>query len=133
MAKQVSTFLMFTGGAEEAIRFYAGLFENARVESVERYGAEDAGPAGKLKQGLLTIGDQRLMAFDSPIKHEFAMTPSISLFVECDSAEEVERLASALGEGGAVLMPFDEYDFAMRFSWVNDRFGLSWQLCYEKK
>ena len=42
-------------------------------------------------------------------------------------------MAAALGEGGEVLMPLDAYDFAVRFTWLNDRFGLSWQLCYERR
>ena len=133
MTNRVSTFLMFEGCAEEAVRFYEGLFPNARLDKLERYAATDAGPIGKVRQASLTIGEHRLIAFDSPIKHEFGMTPSISLFVACDTAEEVDRLAAALGEGGAVLMPIDSYDFALRYTWLNDRFGLSWQLCHEQR
>jgi len=62
------------------------------------------------------------------VKHQFTFTPSISLFVDCDSETELEELFSRLSAGGAVLMPLDNYGFSTRFGWVNDRFGLSWQL-----
>ncbi len=132
MVQQVSTFLMFPGCAEEAVRFYEGLFPEARIEGLERFTPTDSGPAGKVKQAVLVLGGHRLIAFDSPVKHEFGMTPAISLFVECENAEELDRIATALGEGGTVLMPADSYDFAVRFTWLNDRFGLSWQLCFER-
>ena len=58
----------------------------------------------------------------------FTFTPSISLFVECESDAEIERLAGALGEGGQFMMPLGDYGFSRRFAWVSDRFGVSWQI-----
>lgn len=55
-------------------------------------------------------------------------TPSMSLFVECDTEEEVERLFAALSDGGSALMPLGDYGFSRRFGWVADRFGITWQL-----
>ncbi len=133
MIKQVSTVLMFNGRAEEAARFYAGLFTNAELRKLELYKPTDAGPPGKVKQAVLTLDLHRLIIFDSPVRHEFGMTPSVSLFVECYDARELDRLAAGLGEGGTVLMPADEYEFATRFTWLNDRFGLSWQLCHDPR
>jgi predicted 3-demethylubiquinone-9 3-methyltransferase (glyoxalase superfamily) len=121
MAERVSTFLMFEGKAEEAARAYADLF-GVEIEGLER--RDD----GKVQAASLTIAGQRIMLFDSPVHHEFTFTPAISLFVECDSEAEVDRLAEALGEGGAVMMPLQTYDFARRFTWLEDRFGVSWQL-----
>ena len=68
------------------------------------------------------------MCFDSPVKHAFTFTPASSLFVECESEDEIDRIAAALGDGGAVLMPLADYGFSRRFTWLNDRFGVSWQL-----
>lgn len=62
------------------------------------------------------------------MKHDFSFTPSSSTFVEFGSAAELEQAFQTLSEGGQVLMPLDNYGFSRRFGWVNDRFGVSWQL-----
>ncbi len=62
------------------------------------------------------------------MKHAFTFTPSMSLFVECESPGEFERLHEQLAAGGETLMPPDDYGFSTRFAWLNDRFGVSWQL-----
>lgn len=78
---KVTPFLMFTGRAEEALQFYAGLLDDAAIEVIERYGPEGPGAEGSVMHARLRIGDQALMAFDSPPVHEFDFTPSLSLFV----------------------------------------------------
>ena len=60
--------------------------------------------------------------------HGFTFTPSFSVWIETESTEELERPFTALAEGGAQLMPLGDYGFSRRFGWVNDRFGVSWQL-----
>ena len=62
------------------------------------------------------------------MKHAFTFTPASSLFVECETEDGIGRIAAALGDGGAVLMPLGHYGFSRRFTWLNDRFGVSWQL-----
>ena len=79
----------------------------------------------------LTIHGQPIAVNDSPVEHAFDFTPSQSFFLECDSAAELDRLAAELGQDGAALMPADAYGFSERFAWVNDRFGVSWQLNYQ--
>ena len=59
-----------------------------------------------------------------------SFTPSTSFFVTCESESEVDRLFVALSEGGSVLMGLDSYPFAKRYAWVQDRFGVSWQLLF---
>lgn len=126
--KQIRTFLMFDGRAEEAIRLYTSLFEDSEVISIERYVESGPGAAGSVKQAVFALGGREYMAIDSPTKHEFTFTPAISLFVECDSNTELERLFGELSQGGSVLMPLDSYGFSQRFGWLADRFGVSWQL-----
>ena len=128
MTASVRPFLMFEGSAEAAMTFYVELFPDAEIISIERYGAEGPGPEGTVFRASFRLADQTILCIDSPVKHAFGFTPSISLFVECDSEAELERLAAALREGGAVMMPLDDYGFSRRFTWVEDRFGVSWQL-----
>lgn len=68
------------------------------------------------------------MCSDSYIKHAWDFTPGVSMFVECRSIEELEKLLKALSENGQVLMPADNYGFSEKFAFLEDRFGISWQL-----
>jgi predicted 3-demethylubiquinone-9 3-methyltransferase (glyoxalase superfamily) len=122
----ITTFLMFEGRAEEAMEFYASLFEGAEITSIERYDEGDA--KGTVKRATLRLPGQTLICVDSPVEHAFGFTPAISLFVDCESDDEVDRLFAALTEGGTVLMGLAAYPFSQRFGWVDDRFGVSWQL-----
>ena len=128
MAGEINPFLMFANGAETAMRFYASLFPDAKIESLVRYGAEGPGAEGSVKQAVLVLLGRKLEFFDSPVRHAFTFTPAISFAVTCDDAAEVDHLFAKLSEGGQVLMGLDQYPFATRFGWVNDRFGVSWQL-----
>jgi predicted 3-demethylubiquinone-9 3-methyltransferase (glyoxalase superfamily) len=66
------------------------------------------------------------------VKHQFAFTPSMSLHVTCTTEEEIDRLFVSLSVGGQILMPLDSYPFAKKYTWLNDRFGVSWQLALAK-
>jgi predicted 3-demethylubiquinone-9 3-methyltransferase (glyoxalase superfamily) len=127
-AATVSTFLMFEGNAQEAMSLYASVFPGVRIERIERYGPGEPGPQGTVKVAHLDLNGHRLMFSDSYVKHAFTFTPSISLFVDFASAEELDSAFTRLSEGGAVLMPLDNYGFSRRFGWCSDRFGVSWQL-----
>jgi len=125
---QISTFLMFEGKAEEAMTFYVSLFADARVDNIARYGAGEQGAEGSVMHASFTLRGQRFMCIDSPAKHSFGFTPAISIFVDCESENEIAHLHKALSRDGMTLMPLDKYPFAEKFSWVADRFGVSWQL-----
>lgn len=75
-----------------------------------------------------SLAGQNVMCIDSPAKHAFTFTPAFSFFVDCASEDEVRRYAAALGEGGQTFMPLGNYGFSQLFTWVGDRFGVSWQL-----
>jgi predicted 3-demethylubiquinone-9 3-methyltransferase (glyoxalase superfamily) len=125
---KITTFLLFEGRAEEAMLFYTSLFAGSEITSMTRYGPDDAGAEGTVQHATFSLAGQQFMCIDSPASHGFSFTPSMSLYVECVSVDEIERLYEALGQGGQVLMPLDSYGFSPKFGWVNDRFGVSWQL-----
>ena len=124
----IRPFLMFEGAAEEAMSLYVSLFPGSRVDSIRKYGPGEPGPEGTVQLASFTLAGQTVMCIDSPAKHAFTFTPSFSFFVDLETGEELERLAAILGEGGAVMMPLDNYGFSRRFTWLSDRFGVSWQL-----
>lgn len=128
MSATVQPFLMFQGQAEEAMNFYVSLLPNSRIDDVARYGPGQPGPEGSVMLARFTVGGQTIKCIDSPVKHAFTFTPAFSLFVDCESEEEIQRIYGALVEGGEALMPIGEYGFSRRFGWVNDRFGVSWQI-----
>ncbi len=123
----IAPFLMFEGKAEEAVRFYVSIFEGS-VESIEYQDTGEPGGESSVKQIRFTLHGQNFLCIDSPMPHSFTFTPSISFFITCDSEAEVDRLFAALSDGGEILMPLDAYPFSRRYGWVNDRFGISWQL-----
>ena len=128
-AATVSTFLMFQqGDAQEAMTLYASVFPGAGVERIERYAAGEPGPEGTVKVAHFDLNGHRLMFSDSYVKHAFTFTPSVSLFVDFASADELDAAFAKLAEGGKVFMPIDNYGFSRRFGWCSDRFGVSWQL-----
>jgi len=128
MANRYATFLMFEGDAAQAIELYTTVFPDAEIVRLDHFGPDDQGPEGTVQGAELRFGDQRLMFFDSPAPHNFTFTPSISIFVDFASEEDLERAYAQLLEGGEVAMPLNNYGFSRRFGWVNDRFGVSWQL-----
>jgi predicted 3-demethylubiquinone-9 3-methyltransferase (glyoxalase superfamily) len=120
--------------AAEAITLYTSLFEEGRVVSREPWpegapgleGLEDPSQAVQLAEIEIVAG-QRLRLSDTLIRHDWDMTPGVSLWIDCADASEQERVFAALVEGGMALMPLDDYGFGP-FGWVRDRFGVTWQL-----
>ncbi len=122
MITTAAPFLMFQGRCEEALTFYAAALPGARIVTLDKK------PDGTVAMARLAIAGLEIMANDSPPVHDFDFTPSASTFLTVDSPVEVDALAAALGDGGRMLMPPNAYGFSQRFGWVQDRFGVSWQI-----
>jgi len=119
---------MFEGRAEEAMRLYVALFPGSEITRIVKYGPGEQGKEGSVKRAEFSLAGHHLACIDSPIQHAFTFTPAVSLFVDCGSPEEFDRAFAELSAGGAVLMPPGNYGFSSQFTWINDRFGVSWQL-----
>jgi predicted 3-demethylubiquinone-9 3-methyltransferase (glyoxalase superfamily) len=124
----VTPFLMFQGEASQAIDLYVAAIPGGEVLEMSRDGPEGPGPEGTVMRATLSLAGQRLMVIDSPVKHAFGFTPAASLFVNCASEAELDRLVGTLGEGGQMLMAPGDHGFSRKFCWLADRFGVSWQL-----
>jgi predicted 3-demethylubiquinone-9 3-methyltransferase (glyoxalase superfamily) len=119
---------MFPDSAEEAMQFYVSLFRGSEIGQVIRYGPGEQGAEGSIKRADFTLAGQSVICIDSPVKQTFTFTPSVSLFVECETEKELDTVFGQLSKGGEVMMPPDNYGFSKKFCWLSDRFGMSWQL-----
>jgi predicted 3-demethylubiquinone-9 3-methyltransferase (glyoxalase superfamily) len=130
MAVSVSPFLMFEGDAEEAVSLYVSVIPDSRIDAIEHFGEDGPGRDGTTRRMSFTLAGHPYMALDSPIEHKFSFTPSISLFVTVADEAQFDTIYKALSHLGQVMMPVAAYPFARKFSWFNDRFGVSWQLSF---
>jgi predicted 3-demethylubiquinone-9 3-methyltransferase (glyoxalase superfamily) len=121
--------------AEEAAHLYTSLFDDAGITAVTRYPESMDNPGGKPRGSVLTVelelAGQPFTALNGG--PQFVLNPTISLFVFVATPGEVDRLFAGLAEAGAVMMPLDEYPWSSRYAWVQDRFGVSWQLMLESQ
>ena len=127
--EKITPFLMFQGGkAEEAMNYYTTLIEDSEITSISRYGANENGDEGTVMHATFSLKGQEFMCIDSNLKHEFSFTPSFSIYITCDSEKEIDNLYEKLMTDGQALMPLGDYGFSEKFGWINDQFGVSWQL-----
>lgn len=124
---QVTPFLMFQGNAEKAMKFYTSHIAESAITSIIRYGANEAGVEGTVVRANFELKGQKFMCIDSNAKHGFDFTPSYSMFITCDSEEEIDTLYATFVQGGEELMPLGSYGFSQKFGWLVDQFGVSWQ------
>ena len=115
-------FLMFQGRCEAALEFYVATLPDTRIVSLDRK------PDGTVAMARLSVAGLEIMANNSPPVHDFDFTPSTSTFLGVDDPDQVDALATALSVDGKVMMAANNYGFSRRFAWVQDRFGVSWQI-----
>lgn len=122
-AHKITPSLMFTGErhgrAEEAMRFYASLFEDSSVDTIERYGPGDPDPAeGTVKYAEFTLAGQGFRAMDRSLAHDFTFNEAVSFLVPCEDQDEVDHFWKAFTEEGE----------ESRCGWLKDPYGVSWQI-----
>jgi predicted 3-demethylubiquinone-9 3-methyltransferase (glyoxalase superfamily) len=114
--QKITPFLWFDGNAEEAMNHYVSIFKNSKVGSTMRYGDAGPGPKGAVMAVTFQLDHQAFFALNGG--PQFKFTEAISLFVNCETQDEVDYFWDRLGAGGQTG----------RCGWLKDKFGLSWQV-----
>jgi predicted 3-demethylubiquinone-9 3-methyltransferase (glyoxalase superfamily) len=114
--QKITPFLWFDGNAEEAMSHYVSIFKNSKIVSVMRYGDAGPGPNGSVMGATFQLDGQEFFALNGG--PQFKFTEAISLFVHCETQEEVDYFWEKLGDSG----------HKGRCGWLKDKFGLSWQV-----
>ncbi|MDX1615419.1 MAG: VOC family protein [Candidatus Promineifilaceae bacterium] len=129
-AQKITPNLWFDSQAEEAVEFYVSVFPDSSVGDISRYDGAAAEVSGQAEGSAMTVpfelAGYRFVALNGG--PQFKLTPAVSFFVYCDTVDEVDELFAELSDGGAILMPLQAYPFSDRYGWVQDKYGLSWQL-----
>jgi len=134
--QKIIPFLWFDNQAEEAVNYYTSIFKDSKTGIIVRYskaGAVAAGrPQGSVMTASFNLNGQEFVALNGG--PAFKYNPSVSFFVNFDPSknknarQDLDTLWSKLSQAGKELMPLDKYPFSERYSWVQDRYGISWQL-----
>lgn len=123
--EKITPHLWFDKEAKEAAKLYTSLFENSKIKNTTTIHDTPSGDAD-----IVTIelaGQEFTLLNAGP---HFKINPSISFMVACKTKEEVEKLHGRLVEGGSELMPLGEYPFSAKYAWIQDKYGVSWQLSF---
>jgi predicted 3-demethylubiquinone-9 3-methyltransferase (glyoxalase superfamily) len=121
----ITPHLWFDKEAKEAAEFYTSLLPDSKVTNITML--HDT-PSGDCDIVSFVLANQPFMAISAgPL---FKFNPSVSFHVKCKTKEEVDAIWEKLSSGGKVLMSLDAYPFSERYGWVEDTYGLSWQVIY---
>ena len=116
VSQKIAPFLWFDGKAEQAANFYVSVFRNSKVLSVTRYGEAGPGPKGSVMSAVFQLEGQEFYALNGG--PQFKFSPAISMFVNCETQQEVDELWEKLSAGGKTN----------RCGWLDDKFGVTWQI-----
>lgn len=128
--QSITPSFWFDDQAEEAVSFYVSLFRNSKAGHKSYYNEDIAEACGVTAGSIMAIDfqleGQDFIAING--NSEYLSTPAVSFFVACETPEEVDRLWQKLSESGTPLMELGKYPFSEKYGWVQDKFGVSWQL-----
>ncbi len=123
--QKITTHLWFDKEAKEAAAFYTSVFSDAKIKSAT---VLHHTPSGSVDMLTIELSGQEFTLISAgPL---FKFNPSVSFLVACDTKEEVDALWEKLSAGGLALMEIGEYPFSGRYGWVQDKYGLSWQVMF---
>lgn len=129
-SQKIIPHLWFDNQAQEAAAFYTSIFDRSYTGPITHYGKAGFDIHGQPEGHVMTVEFElegyRFIALNGG--PHFTFNPAISFFVTCETEEEIDRLWEQLIEGGTPLMPLDTYDWSNKYGWLQDRYGVSWQL-----
>jgi predicted 3-demethylubiquinone-9 3-methyltransferase (glyoxalase superfamily) len=132
MEEGIIPFLTFQeNNAEEAMNYYVQIFDNSEIIEIQRYGKDSPAKEGTIMKAIFELNGKKFICSDSYIQHDWTFSPAISMFVECNTENELDALFKKLSKNGKVYMELNNYGFSQKFGWVEDKFGVSWQLNLE--
>jgi predicted 3-demethylubiquinone-9 3-methyltransferase (glyoxalase superfamily) len=123
--QKITPHLWFDKEANEAAKFYTSIFKESKINNTTTLHNTPSGAVDVVAIELL--GQEFTLISAGPL---FKFNPSISFLVACKTKNEVDALWENLSEGGTALMELGEYPFSERYGWVQDRYGLSWQVMF---
>ena len=123
--QKITSHLWFDKEAKEAAEFYTSIFKDSKIKNTTTLHNTPSGAVDVVTIEL--SGQQFTLISAGPL---FKFNPSVSFLVACNTKEEVDALWAELSRGGSVLMELGEYPFSEKYGWVQDRYGLSWQLMF---
>lgn len=128
--QKITPFLWFDGKAKEAATFYTSVFSNSKIVTMKPWPEGSPFPSDQIMNATFELNGQQFYAFDAGPMFKF--NPSISFYVVCETMEETDSIWQKLAEGGNVMMSLDKYDWSEKYGWLQDRFGISWQVSFGK-
>jgi len=123
--EKITPHLWFDREAKEAAKFYTSVFKDSKISDTTTLHNTPSGTVDIVTIELL--GQEFTLISAGP---QFRFNPSISFLVACETKNEVDALWGKLSEGGTALMELGEYPFSERYGWIQDRYGLSWQVMF---
>lgn len=133
--QKITPNLWFNGNAKEAVDYYLSVFPGSKQSSVAYYPNEGLADFQKDMAGKELTVDFELFNHQFTAINagpEFTPNPSVSFIIGCETKDEINSLWEKLSSGGKARMPLDAYSFSEWYGWIQDKYGVSWQLILVK-
>ena len=121
--QKITPFLWYDKNAHDAAKLYVSAFKNSKIDKLSILSDT---PSGDVEVVSAELMGAKFTLMGCPRRSDF--TPAVSYIVACDTKEEVDAIWAKLSQGGAVLMQLGEYPFSQHYGWLNDKYGVSWQI-----
>jgi predicted 3-demethylubiquinone-9 3-methyltransferase (glyoxalase superfamily) len=123
--QKIQTFVWFNDQAEEAANLYTSIFKNSKMLSTM------PGPGGKPMGVTVQLEGQEFILFNGG--PQYHPTAAISFSAYCQTESEIDSIWDKLSGGGTIRMELQKYPFSEKYGWVEDKFGVNWQLSLSKE